>query len=477
MRNYENFYINGQWVKPGVADPLEVINPSTEEVAGVISMGKETDVDQAIAAAKEAFETWSLTSKEERVAVMERVCEVYQERIADMASAITDEMGAPYESISITMQAPSGLAHFLTATEVLKNYSFEEQKGTTTVVHEPAGVCAMITPWNWPINQIACKVAPALAAGCTMVLKPSEIAPFSGYLLAEILDEAGVPAGVFNLVNGDGPCVGARLSSHPDIDLVSFTGSTRAGTLITKAAADTVKTLALELGGKSANIILEDADLEEAVTHGVLTMMNNTGQSCNAPARMLVPAGSIEQAEAIASKVCEQVVVGDSRDPATTMGPLASKAHFDKVQGLIKVGTEEAKLVCGGPGLPDGLTKGYFTKPTVFSNVDNKMTIAQEEIFGPVLCMIPYSSEEEAIAIANDSLYGLSGYVYSANLENSRRVARRMRTGMVHLNGAGFDFAAPFGGYKQSGIGREWGGEGFEEFLEVKAVMGDTVEA
>jgi aldehyde dehydrogenase (NAD+)/3-succinoylsemialdehyde-pyridine dehydrogenase len=473
MRNYQKFYINGQWVTPEGAGELGVINPSTEDVAGVIALGTADHVNQAVAAAKKAFDSWSQTTREERVEVLERVCAVYQARLNDMAEAVSDEMGAPLEILAKPAQAPAGLGHFMTATAILKDYSFEDQMGTTTILREPVGVCGLITPWNWPINQIACKVAPALAAGCTMVLKPSEVAPFSGYLLAEILDEAGVPAGVFNLVNGDGPGVGAPLSAHPDIDFISFTGSTRAGTMISKAAADTVKRVALELGGKSANILLDDANFEEAVAHGVISMMTNSGQSCNAPSRMLVPESRLEEVEAIARAACEHVVVGDSRDATTTMGPLASKMHFDKVQGMIKAGMEEgAKLVCGGPGLPEGLDKGYFTKPTVFSDVSNQMTIAREEIFGPVLCVIPYKDEEEAIQIANDTPYGLSGYVSSGSIERARRVAKQLRTGNVHLNGAGPDMAAPFGGYKQSGIGREWGIHGFEEFLEVKAVMG-----
>ncbi|RLQ22379.1 aldehyde dehydrogenase family protein [Seongchinamella sediminis] len=474
MRNYQKFYIDGQWVTPEGAIELDVINPCTEERAGVIALGNEAHVNQAVAAARAAFPAWSRTTREERVEVLQRICSIYERRLQEMAEAITDEMGAPLTNVSLTMQAPAGLGHFMTTTEILQNFEFEKTMGTTTVVHEPAGVCALITPWNWPINQIACKVAPALAAGCTMVLKPSEVAPFSAYLMAEIIDEAGVPPGVFNLVNGDGPGVGSPLTAHPDIDFVSFTGSTRAGTMISKAAADTVKGVALELGGKSANIILDDADLEQAVTHGVSTMMLNSGQSCNAPSRMLVPASRLEEAEAIAGAICGQIVVGDTRDEATTMGPLASKVHFDKVQGLIKTGIEEgAKLVCGGPGLPDSVQRGYFTQPTVFSAVNNQMTIAREEIFGPVLCMIPYETEEDAVDIANDTLFGLSGYVFGGDKERVRAVARRLRTGNVHLNGAGPDFQAPFGGYRQSGVGREWGIYGFEEFLEVKAILGD----
>ncbi|GGO88861.1 aldehyde dehydrogenase [Marinobacterium nitratireducens] len=474
MRDYRKFYIDGQWVDPVKAADFDVINPATEEVAGVISLGASEDVELAVAAARRAFDSWSQTTREERIAVLEKIIAVYQTRMGEMALAITEEMGAPLESVSKPLQSAAPLMHFMTTLEVLKNYEFETQQGTTTIVHEAAGVCALITPWNWPANQVACKVAPALAAGCTMVLKPSEVAPFDAYIMAEVLHEAGVPAGVFNLVNGDGPGVGAPLTSHPDIDIVSFTGSTRAGQMISKAAADTVKRLALELGGKSANIILDDADFESAITNAVETMMRNSGQSCNAPSRLLVPADRLEEVEAIAAKAAAAIVVGDPMDAATTMGPLASAPHFAKVQGMIKDGIEEgAKLVCGGPGLPEGIERGYFTKPTILT-CDNQATIAREEVFGPVLCVIPYKDEADAISIANDTPFGLSGYVTSGDIERARRVARRMRTGNVHLNGAGPDPAAPFGGYKQSGIGREWGLHGFEEFLEVKAVLGDN---
>jgi acyl-CoA reductase-like NAD-dependent aldehyde dehydrogenase len=474
MRDYRKFYIDGQWVDPVKPAELQVINPATEEPAGVISLGSEEDVNAAVAAARRAFDSWSTTTREERVAMLEKILEVYQTRIDDMAEVITEEMGAPLETISRPLQAVIPVWHFQSVLEVLKNFEFEETMGTTTVVHEPAGVCAFVTPWNWPANQVSCKVAPAIAAGCTMVLKPSEVAPLDAHILAEVLHEAGLPPGVFNLVDGDGVSVGAPLTAHPDVDLVSFTGSTRAGQLIAKAAADTVKRVALELGGKSANIILDDADLESAVSEGVLTMMRNSGQSCNAPSRMLVPSDRLAEAEEIARRAAATITVGDPADPATTMGPVASKAHFDKVQGMIQTGIDEgAKLVCGGPGLPDGLSHGYYVRPTVFSQVDNKMTIAREEIFGPVLVMIPYQHEQDAIRIANDSPFGLSGYVTGGDLERARRVARRLRTGNVHLNGAFPDPNAPFGGYKQSGVGREWGKHGFEEFLEIKAVMGD----
>ena len=475
MRDYRKFYIGGRWVDPAQPAELEVINPATEEPVGVISLGSAIDVDHAVAAAKGAFESWSRSSRDERIALLERIIAGYQTRTDDLAIAITEEMGAPLETVSKPLQSQLPIWHFSTTLEVLRNYPFEETMASTSIVHEPVGVCALITPWNWPANQVACKVAPALAAGCTMVLKPSEVAPFDSHILAEILDEAGVPPGVFNLIDGDGPGVGGPLTSHPDVDMVSFTGSTRAGQMITKAAAETIKKLSLELGGKSANIILDDADFEAAVTEGVLTMMRNSGQSCNAPSRMLVPAARLGEVEAIARKAAESVKVGDPQSATTTMGPVASKPHFQKVQGMIEAGIREgAKLICGGPGLPEGLDHGCYTRPTVFSEVNNDMTIAREEIFGPVLCIIPYSDEEEAIRIANDTPYGLSGYVSGSDLERARRVARRLRTGNVHLNGAMPDPNAPFGGYKQSGMGREWGKHGFEEFLEVKAVMGDN---
>jgi aldehyde dehydrogenase (NAD+) len=396
----------------------------------------------------------------------------YQARLDDLAETISAEMGAPMW-LAKAAQAPSGLAHLAQALEVLRSYTFVENKGTTRILREPVGVCGFITPWNWPVNQIMCKVAPALAAGCTMVLKPSEVAPLSGIVVAEILDAAGVPPGVFNLVNGDGPTVGTAISSHPGIDMVSFTGSTRAGVQVAKTAADTVKRVAQELGGKSANIILDDADLQRAVQGGVRTCFTNSGQSCNAPTRMLVPRARHAEAVAIAKAAAEGVKVGSPKTDGTTIGPVVSKVQFDKIQGLIERGVKEgAELVTGGPGRPEGLSKGYYVRPTVFANVRNDMTIAREEIFGPVLAILPYDDEEDAIRIANDTPYGLSGYVASGNPERALRVGSRLRTGNVHLNGAGPDFAAPFGGYKQSGNGREWGEFGFEEFLEVKAVMG-----
>jgi len=473
MRDCTRFYVDGQWVLPSASRTLDVVNPATESVAGVISLGSAVDVDRAVAAAQRAFGDYSRTTRDERMALLARIIEVYKRRMDDMALAISEEMGAPLAKVARPQQAPSGLGHFMVALGVLKDFEFEKMQGTTQIVREPVGVCGLITPWNWPANQIACKVAPALACGCTMVLKPSEIAPFSGHIMAEILHEAGVPPGVFNLVDGDGPTVGAALSSHPGIDMVSFTGSTRAGILVDKAAADTVKKVSLELGGKSPNIILDGAPLEQAVAHGVLVMMNNTGQSCNAPSRMLVPRKHLAQVEAIAAAVAAKVVTGDPVDPQTSMGPQSSELQWRKVQGLIEQGLREgAKLVCGGPGRPEGLTRGFYTKPTIFSNVTNGMTIAREEIFGPVLCILPYDTEDEAIRIANDTPYGLSAYLFGDTHEHAMAVGSRIRAGNVHINGASLDTRGSFGGYKQSGLGREWGAFGFEEFLEVKSVFG-----
>jgi aldehyde dehydrogenase (NAD+) len=473
MRDCKRFYVDGQWALPAAAQTLEVINPATESVAGVISLGSRADVDRAVAAAQRAFEVFSRTTRDERMALLAKIIEVYRRRMDDMAQAISEEMGAPLATIAKPLQAPAGLGHFQVALAVLKDFEFEKLQGTTQIVREPVGVCGLITPWNWPANQIACKVAPALACGCTMVLKPSEIAPFSGHVMAEILHEAGVPPGVFNLVDGDGPTVGAALASHPGIDMVSFTGSTRAGILVDKAAADTVKKVSLELGGKSPNIILDGAPLDQAVGHGVLVMMNNTGQSCNAPSRMLVPRKHLAQVEAIAAAVAATVVTGDPADPQTGMGPQSSETQWRKVQGLIEKGLQEgAKLVCGGPGRPDGITRGFYTRPTIFSNVSNDMTIAREEIFGPVLCILPYDTEEQAIRIANDTPYGLSAYVFGDTHGHAMAVSSRLRAGNVHINGAALDTRGSFGGYKQSGLGREWGAFGFEEFLEVKSVFG-----
>lgn len=472
MREALKFYIDGQWVEPQSAKTLDVVNPATEAVMGRIAVGSPADVDAAVAAARRAFATFSQTSREERIALLEKIIAIYKTKIPELAATISEEMGAPAKLASAA-QAPSGLGHFMAALRVLKTYEFEEDLGTTRVVHEPVGVCALITPWNWPLNQIACKVAPALAAGCTMVLKPSEIAPFNAIALTEILHEAGVPPGVFNLVNGTGPDVGQPLASHPDVDMVSFTGSTRAGIEVARVAAPTVKRVAQELGGKSANIVLDDADVGKVVGRDVFGMCMNSGQSCNAGSRLLVPNSRMAEAIEAAKAAAAKVRVGDPAKEETQMGPVASAAQFEKIQGLIEKGMAEgAKVEAGGPGRPDGIDTGFFVRPTVFSGVNNAMTIAREEIFGPVVVLIGYDSEDEAVAIANDTPYGLSGYVSSADPERARAVARRLRTGNVHLNGAPVDPNAPFGGYKQSGNGREWGRHGFEEFLEVKAILG-----
>ena len=472
MKDHLQFYIDGQWVDPAVPRTLDVINPSTEQPVARISLGSAADVDKAVKAARRAFETYSRTTREERLALLAKVLEVYQKRYGDVVQAISQEMGAPLW-LSKAAQAAMGVAHLATTIEVLKNFPFEQVHGTTAIVHEPVGVVGMITPWNWPINQIMCKVAPALAAGCTMILKPSEVAPLNAMLVAEVMHEAGVPPGVFNLVNGDGLGVGEAMAVHPGIDMMTFTGSTRAGVAVAKAAADSVKRVAQELGGKSANIVLEDADLDKAVTQGMQAIMTNSGQSCNAPTRMFVPRAGHAQAMAAAKAAAESVKVADALAEGMHMGPVVSEQQWGKIQGLIQKGIDEgATLVTGGTGRPEGLAKGYFVKPTVFADVKNDMTIAREEIFGPVLVMIPYDTEEDAIRMANDTPYGLSGYVQSGSLEHARAVAARLRTGMVHLNGAGPDPAAPFGGYKQSGNGREWGEHGFRDFLEVKAVMG-----
>ena len=472
MRENRQFYINGEWVDPVSPNSFDVINPATEEVCGHISMGSEADVDKAVAAAKAAFETFSRTSTQERIELLESCIAVYKKYYLDIADAIREEMGAPH-TLATTAQAYTGQGHLEEALRVLRAFEFEEDLGEHRIFKEPIGVCGLITPWNWPINQISCKVAPALAVGCTMVLKPSEVAPLSAYLFAQVMHEAGVPAGVFNMVNGDGPVVGTALSKHPDVSMMSFTGSTRAGSLVAQNAAPTVKRVTQELGGKSPNIILDDADLETAVAGGVRHMYTNTGQSCNAPSRMLVPAAKLAEAEAIAAKVTESVVVGDPTAETTTMGPVVSEVQFNKIQGLIEQGIKEgAKVVIGGLGRPEGLDKGYFIRPTIFSQANNEMTVAREEIFGPVLTMIPYDTEEEAIRIANDTPYGLAGYVQSGDLDHAREVASRIRAGNVHINGASGGFNVPFGGFKQSGNGREWGSHGFTDFLEIKAVEG-----
>jgi aldehyde dehydrogenase (NAD+) len=471
MDHAKQFYINGQWVEPHTSDTLAVINPATEQPIESIAMGGADDVDDAVAAAKAAFETYSLTGKDERLALLDSIIGVYAGRMEQLADVISQEVGAPLW-LAQAAQAAAGLGHLATARAVLADFEFERPMGTTLIVREPIGVVGMITPWNWPLNQIACKVAPALAAGCTMVLKPSEVAPLNAILFAEILDAAGVPAGVFNLVNGDGVNVGVPLASHPDVDMMSFTGSTRAGIEVARNSAPTVKRVAQELGGKSANIILDDADFEEVITRDMAGMCTNSGQSCNAPTRMLVPNSRMDEAAAIAAKAAEAVVVGDPRDAGSKIGPVVSETQFGRIQQLIEKGVGEgAKLEVGGLGRPEGLDTGFYVRPTVFSHVSNDMTIAQQEIFGPVLVMIGYEDDDDAVRIANDTVYGLSGYI-SGSPERAKAMARRIRSGNVHVNGAGPDFNAPFGGYRQSGNGREWGALGFEEFLETKAIMG-----
>ena len=453
MRDLKKFYIDGAWVAPEGQETLAVINPATEEAFAEIALGASGDVDRAVAAARGALESFAATTKQERIDILNRIIAAYCERLPDLAAAITEEMGAPV-SLATRAQAPTGLAHIQTIAAALEKYDFEESHEGYDIVKEPVGVCGLITPWNWPANQICCKVAPAIAAGCTMVLKPSEIAPVSAHILAEIFDAAGVPKGVFNLVDGTGPEVGAAIASHPGVDMVSFTGSTRAGVEVAKNAAPTVKRVAQELGGKSANIILDDADLEKAVASGVAAMMGNSGQSCNAPSRMLVPAEKMDAAMEIAAKAARAVKVGSPTDASSIIGPLVSETQWGKVQALIETGVKEgAELVAGGPGKPAGLEQGYYVKPTVFGRVDNEMTIAREEIFGPVLTIIPYKDEDEAVAIANDTPYGLSGYVNSEDINHAMKVAKRLRTGNVHLNGASMSFNAPFGGVQAK---RQW---------------------
>ena len=470
MREYLQFYINGQWVDSASGNKIAVENPATEETCGYIAAGSAADVDAAVAAARQAFGSWSKTSREERLAVFGRIMAEYEKRMPDIAAAISEEMGAP-AALAGGFQVGLGSGHLATAMEVLKNFVFEEQKGASLVVKEPIGVCGLITPWNWPINQIAVKVFPALATGCTMILKPSEISPFSAQLFAEVLHAAEVPAGVFNLIQGTGPEVGAAMSAHPDIDMISFTGSTRAGVEIARSAAPTVKRVAQELGGKSANIVLDDNAFAQSVAAGVGSIMTNSGQTCSAPTRMLVPRARMEEAKAVAKETAAGITVGDPQGDFT-LGPVVSGAQFKKIQDLIQQGIDDgATVVVGGTGRPEGLEKGYFVKPTVFADVTNDMTVAREEIFGPVLVIIGYDDVEDAIRIANDSEYGLAGYVSGEDLDACRRIARELRAGSIGIN-HGFDFCAPFGGYKKRGNGREWGEAGFEEFVEVKAILG-----
>jgi aldehyde dehydrogenase (NAD+) len=476
MRDYMQFFINGEWVDPVTPRSLDVIDPSTEEVAGHISLGSDADVDKAVNAAVQAFKTWSVTSKEERLAILNNIVAEFEKRVPELGAAITEEMGAP-KWLADGTQAAIGVNHFKTAVKVLETFEFEEDRGTSRVAREPIGVCGFITPWNWPIHQICAKVAPALAVGCTVVLKPSEIAPFSAQIFAEILETAGVPAGVFNMVNGLGPEVGQALAAHPKVDMVSITGSTRAGIAVAEAAAKTVKRVHQELGGKSPNIVLEDADLEAAVTGGLNGIMMNTGQSCRAPTRMLVPNKLMDEVSEIAKRVAESWTPGDPKADSR-MGPVISQPQWEKVQRLIHSGVEQgAKVVTGGEGKPEGLEKGYFVKPTVFRDVKNDMEIAREEIFGPVLSIIGYDTEDEAIEIANDTEYGLGGYVHSKDIEHARAIASRIRAGYISINNAGLDLNAPFGGYKHSGNGREFSDQAFGEFLEYKSLLGYTPAA
>ncbi len=471
MREYLQFYINGEWVDPLNAAACDVINPATAAVSGKISLGSQEDVDRAVDAAVGAFTSWSKTSKDERLAILKRIVEEFQKRVPELGEAITEEMGAP-SWLAVDIQAGLGVKHFQNAIAVLERFSFETDRGSSHISREPIGVCGFITPWNWPIHQICAKVAPALAVGCTVVLKPSEIAPYSAQIFAEILDAAGVPAGVFNLIQGEGPVVGQAIAAHPRIDMVSITGSTRAGIAVAQAAAPTVKRVHQELGGKSPNIVLEDADLEAAVSGCVNSVMMNSGQSCRAPTRMLVPNHLMEQACKLAKDIAEGWAPGDPKLDSK-MGPVISEQAWEKVQRLIKSGIEEgATLVTGGEGKPEGLEDGYYVRPTVFGGVKNDMQIAREEIFGPVLSIIGYDNEEEAVAIANDTEYGLGGYVQSKNIEHARRIAAQIRAGYISINNAGLDITVPFGGYKHSGNGREFGDEAFGEFLEYKSLLG-----
>jgi len=476
MLRKTDFFIDGQWTAPALAHDFEVINPANEKAFAIISLGSAADVDRAVSAARTAFAEWSTTSRETRLAWLQVLLKNYELRALDLAKAMSAEMGAPIR-FAIEEQAAAGSSHIRSFIEALKHFEFErlhEMRGRRALIaYEPIGVCGLITPWNWPMNQVVLKVVAAISAGCTVVLKPSEIAPLSSMVFAEVIDSTGLPKGVFNLVNGDGPTVGAAIASHPGIDMISFTGSTNAGVTVSKAAAATVKRVALELGGKSPNIIFADADVEEAVKRGVELVFENTGQTCNAPTRMLVERGVYDQAVRVAADVAMSTKVGDPSQDGEHIGPLVSERHFDKVQSLIERGiTEGARLVAGGTGKPEGFNLGYYTRPTVFADVDNKMSIAQEEIFGPVLSIIPFDTEEEAIEIANDTPYGLAAYLQTADKARITRLSRQLRAGMVRINGASHAHGAPFGGYKQSGLGREGGHLGMEDFLEVKAISG-----
>lgn len=470
MKDCRQFYINGQWVNPLAKKDFAVINPATEQKVAIISLGTSKDVDLAVAAAKTAFSTYGYSSVEERISLLESLLKQYMDNYDAMAHAISLEMGAPID-FAINAQADCGKGHIISTLAALKEFEFSRTLGNAQIVKEPIGVCGFITPWNWPINQIACKVAPALATGCSMILKPSEIAPLSAQLFSQMIHDAGYPAGVYNMVHGDGMGVGSAISSHKDIDMVSFTGSTRAGISIAKSAADTVKRVAQELGGKSPNIILDDADIDTVVKNGVLHCMSNTGQSCNAPTRMLVPASKYQQAIAVAKAAVAKVKVGNPAEHGNHIGPLVSEAHFEKVQAMIQAGIDEgATLLAGGVGKPEGFETGYYTKPTIFSDVTNDMTIAQEEIFGPVLVIISYADEAQAISIANDTPYGLAAFIQSGNPERAQQIARKIRAGMICINGGSHSYNSPFGGFKQSGNGREWGEFGFDDFLETKSI-------
>jgi aldehyde dehydrogenase (NAD+) len=470
MNNELKFYVNGSWIEPSSVEQIEVLNPATEEVLGRITAGSKEDVDIAVDAATRAFEIYSEFSKDQKIAIFESIIKEYEARLSEMAEIISDEMGAPMW-LSDVAQAASGLGHFKTTLNYLKSFEFEKDDDGFTLRKEPIGVVGMITPWNWPINQVSTKVASALAAGCTMVLKPSEISPFCAMLLAEILDSSSLPKGVFNLVNGYGPIVGAAMSEHKSIDMMSFTGSTRAGIAVAQASAKNVKRVSQELGGKSANIILDDANIEKSIAAGVSHCFLNSGQSCNAPTRMLVSETNYDLAVSIAKDVAEKTIVGDPKDENTRIGPISNKTQYEKILRLIQIGIDEgASLITGGVERPEGLEKGYYVKPTVFANVTNDMTIAREEIFGPVICLIKYSTEEEAIEIANDTEYGLAGYV-QGEISHATKVARQIRAGQITINGGNRENAAPFGGYKMSGNGREHGRIGLEEFLETKAII------
>ena len=472
MYDHRQFYIDGAWVAPLQPRDLPVINPATEQRIGTISLGTVADVERAVMAARRAFASYSITTIPERMALIDRVIAAYCRRQDDLAQAISDEMGAPLP-FAKRSQVGLGIGHLATIRKVLETFPFTEDRDGLRLVREPVGVCGFITPWNWPMNQITCKVAPALAAGCTMVLKPSEIAPLSGTVFAEVMHEAGVPKGVFNLVHGDGPGVGQAIATHPEVDMVSFTGSTRAGIAVAKAGADTVKRVHQELGGKSPLVVFDEQILEAAVRWGVADCFSNSGQSCNAPTRMLVPAKAHDKAVALAREVAAGMVVGDPRDPRTNLGPVVSQLQFDKIQRLIRAGIDEgATLVMGGEGRPPGLANGYYVRPTIFSGVRNDMTIAREEIFGPVLSILPYETEADAIRIANDTPYGLAAYVWATDPLVARRAASQIRAGMLHINGADMALNAPFGGFKQSGNGREWGEFGLADFVELKVVLG-----